>query len=278
MNWLRRLILEMWAFLILSGIVGFLGPFGSYGSGDFIDRTWHWSLMLLGAYGLVRPVIILCRWLERLTHLPRNFVVLLGTLGFAVPLAAFWFVVAPRETRPLESFSALVPFTLLCSLAVYFVAWWAERADAQIRDYLARNLDAPLVPAAVASAQVSVPAVPEVAAMPAGFAAGGQPRLRARLSRGFEGEIIALESEDHYVRVHGPTRNELLLLRLREAILEMDGVPGEQTHRSWWVARSAVAQVVSHGRNRELRLVNGLRVPVARDSIPRLRASGFLPE
>jgi DNA-binding LytR/AlgR family response regulator len=67
------------------------------------------------------------------------------------------------------------------------------------------------------------------------------------------------------------------LLRLRNAIAEMDDVPGEQMHRSWWVARGAVAEVSGAGRNREIRLPSGTSVPVARDSVERLQRSGFLP-
>jgi DNA-binding LytR/AlgR family response regulator len=66
-------------------------------------------------------------------------------------------------------------------------------------------------------------------------------------------------------------------LRLRDAIAEMDGHAGEQTHRSWWVAREAVSEIVCEGRNREIRLVNGTCSPVARDSIDRLKRTGFLP-
>ena len=104
-----------------------------------------------------------------------------------------------------------------------------------------------------------------------------RPRLYARLSPRFEGDILALESEDHYVRVHGMRQTELLLVRLRDAIAEMDGSLGEQTHRSWWVARDAVAEIIGAGRNWDIRLVNGTRALVARDSIERLRRSGFLP-
>ena len=62
-------------------------------------------------------------------------------------------------------------------------------------------------------------AAPQPAAVPASPSAGDAPRLRARLSRSFDDEILAQESEDHYVRVHGKTWSELLLIRLREAIL-----------------------------------------------------------
>jgi DNA-binding LytR/AlgR family response regulator len=67
-------------------------------------------------------------------------------------------------------------------------------------------------------------------------------------------------------------------MRLRDAIAEMDDVPGAQTHRSWWVAKAALADGAAVGKGREIPLTNGLSAPVARDSVDRLRQSGFLPD
>jgi hypothetical protein len=107
---------------------------------------------------------------------------------------------------------------------------------------------------------------------------GEVPRLLARLSPGFQAPIIALQSEDHYVRVHGRKGSELILIRLRDAIVEMAGVPGEQVHRSWWIAREGVIATIRAGRGWSLRLVNGELAPIARESVYRLRRSGFLAE
>lgn len=278
MNWFRRALLESWAMLMLTVIVAFLGPFGSYLSGDFLTRVYSWTLMLAGTYIVVRPVIMLCRWMEQKAHLPRGFVVNSGAIVTAFPLALLWRYNAPDATRLLGSLSALVPFTLLCSIAVLVVIWWAERTDAHLRYYFSGDrmafLPEPIVPAQYAPAAAQ-PLQPVQQALPP--ASDASPRLRARLGKGFDGQILALESEDHYVRVHGARQSELILLRLRDAIQEMDGAPGAQTHRSWWVAQSAVAGVVVNGRNREIRLVNGMRVPVARDSVFRLEQAGFLP-
>jgi DNA-binding LytR/AlgR family response regulator len=100
----------------------------------------------------------------------------------------------------------------------------------------------------------------------------------ARLSRGAQGPVLALQSEDHYVRVHGAKESELVLIRLRDAITEMNDVDGEQVHRSWWVATSGIAQTELTGRNWTIELTNGMKVPVARDSASRLRMKGMLPE
>ena len=65
-NWLRHCILELWAMMLASAVVGFFGPFGSYLSGNFVTRFSQWSLMLLGSYVMVRPVIFACHWLAQI--------------------------------------------------------------------------------------------------------------------------------------------------------------------------------------------------------------------
>jgi hypothetical protein len=277
--WFRRALLELWAMIVVAAIVGFLGPFGTYLDGDFLSRVSRWSLMLMGAYVMIRPVLLFCRWLEWVTHLPRGFIVFSGTIVSSFPMALIWLWNAPRETRQLSGYGGLLPFAMLCACLVLAVVWWAERADAHMRLYYRDGL--PML-AGRDDVVADTPPPREVAPVNSERQANGQPagkvpRLRARLSRGFSGDILALESEDHYVRVHGSRQSELLLIRLRDAIVEMDGCPGVQTHRSWWVARDAVADTVVTGRSREIRLTNGLRVPVARDSVYRLQQSGFLP-
>ena len=87
--------------------------------------------------------------------------------------------------------------------------------------------------------------VPETARQPA-FLTGCPPKW-AR-------DLIALEMEDHYVRAHTMLGSDLVLLRMRDAIAELEGVEGAQVHRSWWVARDAVERVEREGRNVRLLL------------------------
>jgi hypothetical protein len=274
-KWLRRALLEFWAMLFMAGVVGFLGPFGTYLAGDFISRFGRWLILLLGAYALVRPTMVLFRWIARATDLPRGSLVFWGVIASSFPMAFLWQWQGRDEMKLLGGYSGVLPFTLLCSLAIMAVVWWAARADAHLLLYYADGTPvdqaAPYwsgnpVPAGNLPTTVAAPGSPET-----------RPRLYSRLTPRFDGPILALESEDHYVRVHGVNHSELLLLRLRDAIAEMDDELGEQTHRSWWVARGAVSQMVGSGRNRQIELVNGKRAPVARDSIDRLTRSQFLP-
>jgi hypothetical protein len=122
-----------------------------------------------------------------------------------------------------------------------------------------------------------VESVPQpVAGQPAVQSLSAGSRLLARVSPAKRGSLYALESEDHYVRVHMDTGSELVLIRLRDAILETDGLEGLQVHRSWWVARQGVAGQVKDGRSVALKLKTGTLAPVARASVGDLEAKGWL--
>jgi hypothetical protein len=278
MKWPRRVLLELSALLVVSSVVGFLGPFGTYMRGDLASRAVSWAMLLFGAYILARPTMELWSWIARITRLPQAPLIFWGMILFSVPIAIIWKMSGAPEANLIGGYASIFSFTVLCSLLVMVVAWWAERADASLFRYYSGALPAE---AAIGS-DIGRPALgdsdPDDTTDSASSPADArQPRLRARLSASFKGEILALKSEDHYVRVHGLRGSELLLVRLRDAIAEMDGLPGEQTHRSWWVARGAVAGVHVHGRGCEIRLTNGERALVARDSVDRLRRSHFLP-
>ena len=53
--------------------------------------------------------------------------------------------------------------------------------------------------------------------------------------------IRAVQSEDHYLRIHTDRGSDLILMRLSDALDELEGLEGAQTHRSWWVAGTPCA-------------------------------------
>ena len=261
----RRILLELWAMLVLACIVGFMGPFGTYGHEGLVDRTVHWWNLLMGAYLLVRPAITALMRLAKATELPHRATVFWGVVVISLPLGLLWRQIGKDTFRELDGYTGLLPFSLLCALAVLAVTDWARTADLR----LARRRARP--PRRDAETIADKPPTG-----PAGESLESPP-LRALLSPSFRGPILALQSEDHYVRVHGEKDGELLLMRLRDAIAQMHGVNGAQVHRSWWVAQEAMASVERSGRNWGIVLKNGTVAPVARDTVPRLQASGLLP-
>lgn len=84
-------------------------------------------------------------------------------------------------------------------------------------------------------------------------------RLPERLGR----HVVALEAEDHYVRVHTDRGSALVLARLSDAIEELAALDGVRVHRSWWARREAVASVAVNGKGLLLTLTTGLQVPVS---------------
>lgn len=103
-----------------------------------------------------------------------------------------------------------------------------------------------------------------------------RPRLAERLPAHLrDAPIHALQAEDHYLRVHTDAGSCLILMRLGDAIAELDGLDGARTHRSWWVARAAILGVVRKEGRAELTIPDGSVVPVSRSAYPELRAAGW---
>lgn len=120
-----------------------------------------------------------------------------------------------------------------------------------------------------------VPANIEAAGETASPKAPPAPRLAKRLPGALASDIQALSVEDHYVRIHTAAGSHLVLMRLSDAIAEMDGVEGLRVHRSWWVARKAVRSAHLNGRGGRLTLHDGLQAPVARSALSTVRAAGW---
>jgi hypothetical protein len=97
-------------------------------------------------------------------------------------------------------------------------------------------------------------------------------RLPARLAGA---ELYAVEAEDHYLRLHTGKGQDLILMRLSDAIDELEGLEGAQTHRSWWVARSAVTAAERADGRAVLTLKDGAEVPVSRGFAKQLRSAGW---
>jgi len=103
------------------------------------------------------------------------------------------------------------------------------------------------------------------------------PKFLDRLPLKLRGaEIWAVEAEDHYLRLHTSKGQDLILMRLADAVAELDGIEGLQVHRSWWVALDAVESAVVDGRNVRLKLTNGIEAPVARSAVVKVREAGLL--
>lgn len=122
------------------------------------------------------------------------------------------------------------------------------------------------LPALAIARQTPPPAPsPPPSPLPLGpLAAVAVPGFARRIPASLGGSLLALEMEDHYLRVHTTAGSALILMRLSDALVELAGFDGLQVHRSWYVARAAVISLQREGQRLSLILVNQMRVPVSR--------------
>jgi DNA-binding LytR/AlgR family response regulator len=103
------------------------------------------------------------------------------------------------------------------------------------------------------------------------------PKFLERLPLKLRGaEVWAVEAEDHYLRLHTSKGQDLILLRLADAIAELEGIEGMQVHRSWWVARDAITDAKRADGRATLTLKDGCQVPVSRTYAAQLREKRWI--
>jgi DNA-binding LytR/AlgR family response regulator len=101
------------------------------------------------------------------------------------------------------------------------------------------------------------------------------PTLLDRLPLEKRGPIIALSSQDHYTLVQTTRGEELVLIRLADAIREAEPTQGLQVHRSHWVALKQVSTARRDGGRAILTLSSEVEIPVSRSFIEAVKDTGL---
>ncbi len=109
------------------------------------------------------------------------------------------------------------------------------------------------------------------AAAPAGSAFADRLPVRLRSAL-----VYAVSAEDHYLRVQTSLGETMILMRLADAVRELAGLEGLQTHRSWWVAKQGLADVSRGDGKVMLKLKSGAEAPVSRTYQKAVRDAGWL--
>jgi len=98
-------------------------------------------------------------------------------------------------------------------------------------------------------------------------------RLKPSLRRA---EIYALMAEDHYVRVFTSNGEDLILMRLSDAVKELGSTKGLPVHRSWWVAETGIKSVKKSEGKISLELHSGQIAPVSRSNAKLVKQAGWV--
>lgn len=99
------------------------------------------------------------------------------------------------------------------------------------------------------------------------------PEFLSKLPVALRRDIIALEAEDHYLRVHTLHGSALILMRLADAGAIIDPRLGLRVHRSWWVAKDGVRALERTTGRVIARLVDDTVVPISRTYLPAARTA-----
>lgn len=229
--------LTYWLAVVLPGsILGFLVHTAVAAWGGLADRRWL-------EMAVVATVIAI----------PHTFIVIVASM--------LMFGVGALSIATVMAFGAVVlMFSFVLTTINYMSATPETRASAVAS--VALPASAPLAPAE------SQPLTIASAILPAGLAERLPPRFGT-------GQLIALEAEDHYLRIHTDLGSEIILMRMLDAIALVGATQGARVHRSWWVARNAVEGSSSIDGRTTLRLATGVTAPVSRSMRPALAAQGW---
>ena len=234
-------------------LLGFLGPFGSYPAFPTATRYAFWlGLTAAGAAAAVAANAILPLTRVRAGAIRIGAVALVSALPMTFVVAWTMSLVQPgRFFTPQQ-----LPALFAAVAAVQLLIVYATTAVSHKVDEVEEPRGAP------------APPVPGNEAIPAAFPSA----LLSRLPPAIGSDIIALETEDHYLRVHAGGGSALILMRMADAIALLDPQLGAQVHRRWWVAQAAVAAVRTEGQKLYLCLIDNRLVPVGRTFSAAVRA------
>lgn len=236
--------------LLISGLIGvflsFVGAFGSSGT-PFLPRT--------------------------------AFMVALSWIGAGLGIGLFRLVTRLKWTRNRRLLQGAVAATLMTPIMAA-VVWSATQVlpggGAHVHE-LPGYLGVTFVMCQSMTLFAVFMNLRHAAAAPAEPAAPPPPRFLERLPARLRGaELWAVESEDHYLRLHTSAGQDLILMRLADAVGELEGIEGAQVHRSWWVARAAIASAERGEGRATLTLRDGAEVPVSRTYAKTLREKGWI--
>lgn len=246
---------------VIAAIVGLLLTFvGALETGDlpFLPRLAYWEILMLSGAVIGLGVTEGVEKWGRLRSTPSLEIPLVAVL-IALPLT--FMVVGTStlffQTRPpsVDALAIMFGITFAISLAMtvlnYVIHWPASGAKA---------------------AKIVISAE-----QPPTHDAPTQSRFADRLPLPLRSvKIIALEAEDHYLRVHFESgQSTLILMRLSDAIAELPTDTGAQTHRSWWVAKDAVRESAKGDGRATFILGGDLQVPVSRSYYRILNDTGW---
>jgi hypothetical protein len=236
---------ELVALVVFGVFLATIAPFGT-ASAPGPMRHLYWQLAVVG--GGVIAALIEQGLAPRLSGRPRLFIVL--QLAIMTPVITAWVSLLPvflfGDAVSAARFLRLLPEVLAINVAAVVLTVLTRKA--LNRGDTRSSAPEGLAPLAIRS------------------------KLPPRLARAC---LVAVEAEDHYLRIRTEAGSALVLMRLGDALDVLSPLDGFRTHRSWWVARTAVQTVRWKGGRGVLGLSDGSLAPVSRTYAAALKGTDW---
>lgn len=241
---LRRGAIELLLLVALGLLMVVLGPYGTLQMRPG-PRTLYWLLAIIGGglIGILVDLVLGPRFHEFWKRVLVVTVVMTPAVTLLVSSLNLLFLDESPDIRWLPTLAWRVFVIAFLVMAMRALAW---RRVVETRTLV-------------------MPPMPEA-----------EKAFRTRLSaRRRTARLIALQAEDHYVRVHTDAGSELISMRFADALAELAQANGHRVHRSWWVAAEAIETIRWRRGSGEARLQGGLVAPVSRNHAAALKQAGW---
>jgi len=240
----RRMAIELSLLVAIGLLMAVLGPYRSLDVPP-LRRTIYWLLAIIGG-GAIGILI--------------DFAIRKRIRGFWRAVLGVAILMTPPVTLFVWTLNAGMLGQKVGPRGLLTLGW-----QVFVIAFLVMAMRALLWRRAIETRTVVMPPLPEA-----------ERAFRMRLSAKRRGaRLIAIEAEDHYVRIHTDQGSELLTMRFSDALMELGQVHGHQLHRSWWAAGDAIEEVRWQRGSGEARLAGGLTAPVSRSFAASLRDAGW---
>jgi hypothetical protein len=241
----RRWALRLALVVSVGVLLGRLGPFDTFSELRSVDRYAYWLgltllmwLQSLAVLALIEPSLRRRGWPH---WAPIILAALLASIPTAIEVAwAEMFLRVQRDLGPGDVLAIFGDVALLAVPLLFLTHGWPP------------------------------PARPAIGRAAVGDDSG-EAALMTMLEPRRRGALLAVCSEDHYVRIYTDRADQLIAMRFADALASLGSAGGMQVHRGWWVAADAVDSITRSGDGLQLALRNGMIVPVSRSYVQQVR-------
>ncbi|WP_299350733.1 LytTR family DNA-binding domain-containing protein [uncultured Shimia sp.] len=225
------------AYVLATGTFATLGPFGTFDLA-FWMRLIYWTLAIGAGWVFVSASIMTMRR-KGLLHYESPILRLALSIMIAAPPTALVVLVLEEVFRPGDG-PFLKPHVFL------YVAFVCLVIGGTMIAYVRPRLTQPVK---VPSYMIFMKRLP--------------PQLGT--------DLLSLSSQDHYVEVTTTKGRDLIHMRLGDALEELRDYPGQQVHRSHWIAARAFSGTSRENNRLVVHLNDGRTLPVSRSFAIKVR-------